>query len=551
MGVVFRALDPAIGRTVAIKTIRLADLGGAQDRERLGNRLLHEARSAGALSHPGIVIIYDVGEHDDVAYIAMEFVNGPTLEHVLASGPAPGRDLVLRVLNTTAAALDYAHRKLIVHRDIKPANIMLHEDGSVKITDFGVAKFAAGQLATQTGTVVGTPCYMSPEQALGKPVDGRSDQFSLAVVAYEMLTGEKPFGSESLASVAYRVAHEDPPSASTLNHTLGRGVDAVFRRALDKAPDSRYPTCLEFAGALEAACHEAEGWAPLARGGSLMLPTVEVRPPAPTHPAAPGQGLPGFTELRREVEAPARSPKEKKDRAALALIAAGILVVTVSAVWLWRHFTGGEPQQSETTPPALVASGARPSPAGPAASQPEPNTPPEAAGLEADATEPGAQSPAPPLTQPARTPAPTQTGYPAEATVQVRTTPPGAAVVFDSRPELNCTSPCSLQLPVGRHTASAALAGYRSALRIFRLPDESDVFLYLTPQVGQVNVNSEPPGASILINGQRRNETTPATFELPAGKYVVTVVREGYQQDQQEITLKDSAFVRLSFTLGK
>ncbi|HSW49969.1 MAG TPA: serine/threonine-protein kinase, partial [Bryobacteraceae bacterium] len=197
MGVVFRALDPAIGRTVAIKTIRLADLGGAEDRDRLGNRLLHEARSAGVLSHPGIVTIYDVSEHDDLAYIAMEFVNGPTLEQVLSSGEPPDPSLLFRVLKTTAAALDYAHKKAIVHRDIKPANIMIHEDGAVKITDFGVAKIQAGQLATQTGMVVGTPCYMSPEQALGRPVDGRSDQFSLAVVAYEMLTGEKPFGSEN------------------------------------------------------------------------------------------------------------------------------------------------------------------------------------------------------------------------------------------------------------------------------------------------------------------------------------------------------------------
>ncbi len=214
MGVVFRALDPAIGRTVAIKTIRLPDFADPAEHDRLRNRLLHEARSAGVLSHPGIVTIYDVAEADDLAYIAMEFVNGPTLEEVLSHAQPPDAATIFRVLRETAAALDYAHKKGIVHRDIKPANIMIHEDGTVKITDFGVAKIPASQLATQAGMVLGTPCYMSPEQALGKPVDGRSDQFSLAVIAFEMLTGEKPFDSDQLAAVVYKIAHESPPTFS-------------------------------------------------------------------------------------------------------------------------------------------------------------------------------------------------------------------------------------------------------------------------------------------------------------------------------------------------
>ena len=234
MGVVFRALDPAIGRTVAIKTIHLPDFADPAEHDRLRNRLLHEARSAGVLSHPGIVTIYDVAEADDLAYIAMEFVNGPTLEEVLSHAQPPDAATIFRVLRETAAALDYAHKKGIVHRDIKPANIMIHEDGTVKITDFGVAKIPASQLATQAGVVLGTPCYMSPEQALGKPVDGRSDQFSLAVIAFEMLTGEKPFDSDQMAAVVYKIAHESPPEVQRLNPTLGWPVELVVRRALEK-----------------------------------------------------------------------------------------------------------------------------------------------------------------------------------------------------------------------------------------------------------------------------------------------------------------------------
>ena len=543
MGVVFRARDPAIGRTVAIKTIRLSDLGGTQDRERLGNRLLHEARSAGVLSHPGIVTIYDVSEHDDVAYIAMEFVNGPTLEQVLASDEPPDPALLFRVLKSTAAALDYAHKKAIVHRDIKPANIMIHEDGAVKITDFGVAKIQAGQLATQTGTVVGTPCYMSPEQALGRAVDGRSDQFSLAVVAYEMLTGEKPFGSENVASVVYKIAHEEPPPTTALNHTLGRQVDVAIKRALEKVPAGRFPTCSEFVASLERACQAAPGWKPLPRGGSLTLPTLEVKAPAP-----PPQPLPAVSSPEPAQEVPEAGTGRKRRTAVVALIVAGVAVVIAGAAWLGQQFQTGTPPQPSAAQVAPVATDTRPSPAGPATPKVEPEV---SGGLSAGTEEGGETKAEVPLTQPAKTSARTDTKLPAEVTALVRTTPPGANVLFDSRPELSCTSPCSIQLSAGRHTASATLDGYRTALRIFQLPDEGNVFLYLVRLTGQVQVQSEPSGASILVDGQRRAETTPATFELPAGKHTVAVVRQGYQQDEQEIELKDSAFMRLSFTLGK
>src|ERR1700749_1902332 len=173
MGVVYHATDPAIGRSVAIKTIRIQDINDTQQRDKLRERLFREARSAGVLSHPNIVTIYDMDEVDDLAYIAMAYVNGPTLEKILASEAALSGANMLRILRQTASGLDYAHGRGIVHRDVKPANIMTDEDGAVKITDFGIAKITAvGDMTetrnmTETRTVVGTPNYMSPEQVQG------------------------------------------------------------------------------------------------------------------------------------------------------------------------------------------------------------------------------------------------------------------------------------------------------------------------------------------------------------------------------------------------
>jgi serine/threonine-protein kinase len=232
MGVVYRALDPAINRPVAIKTIKLAEFSDQVEREHLRERLVREAQSAGILSHPNIVTVYDVGEEGDVTYIAMEFVNGSSLEKLLLAPQPPDSQRVLTILQQTAAALDFAHKKGIVHRDVKPANIMLDEDGTAKIADFGVAKIAQSQQMTQTGMVLGTPNYMSPEQVQGKPVDGHADQFSLGVAAYEMLTGEKPFAAETLTTVLYKIVSEDPLPPQHLNPTLAWAVAMVLNRAL-------------------------------------------------------------------------------------------------------------------------------------------------------------------------------------------------------------------------------------------------------------------------------------------------------------------------------
>ena len=265
MGVVYKAHDPAIGRTVAIKSIRLKDLSDDKERQRLRDRLFREAQSAGILSHPGIVTIYDIAEADGLAYIFMEFVDGPPLERVLASSEALSPQQLTRILRQVAQALDYAHKKGIVHRDIKPANIMLDGDGSAKITDFGVAKILSQEM-TQAGTMMGTPNYMSPEQIDGGEISGATDQFALGVIAYEVLTGEKPFQSDTIPALMFKILKDEPRPANRVNPSLPEGAAEALSRAMAKSPADRFENCEAFVDALAAALETAPNWAPLERG---------------------------------------------------------------------------------------------------------------------------------------------------------------------------------------------------------------------------------------------------------------------------------------------
>ncbi len=241
MAVVYKAVDPLIGRTVAIKTIRLEPSVGLE-RNELRQRLYREAQSAGKLNHPNIVTIYDIGEEGDVTYIAMEFIEGESLEVWKAGHTIPPLEQTISIAEQVAAGLDFAAARGIIHRDIKPGNILLTHDLRVKIADFGIAKIQTSKF-TQTGLVMGTPSYMSPEQAMGKDLDGRSDLFSLGIIFYEMLTGEKPFSGTNPSTIIYKILHEEPVSPRHLNVTLHPGFDLIVRKMLAKDPEQRYQSC--------------------------------------------------------------------------------------------------------------------------------------------------------------------------------------------------------------------------------------------------------------------------------------------------------------------
>jgi serine/threonine-protein kinase len=264
MGIVYGAHDPAIHRQIAIKVIQLQSLAGEKDGAFLRERLFREAHMAGLLSHPGIVTIFDLGEYEGQTYIAMERIWGPSLQTVLDSGVPLTRAQCLDILHQIASALDYAHEHRVVHRDVKPANILLQDGRIVKVVDFGIAKIVAAQEQSRTGLGVGTPSYMSPEQIEVGPIDGRSDQFSLAVIAFEMLTGSRPFKGDSPASVLHSIVYGDRPSAHVENSKLPARVDGIFLRALNKRSEDRYSSCGEFVNALESALYEAR--APRASG---------------------------------------------------------------------------------------------------------------------------------------------------------------------------------------------------------------------------------------------------------------------------------------------
>jgi serine/threonine-protein kinase len=331
MGVVYQARDPDLGRTVALKTVSLAFAVSEADGEAFKVRFLEEARIAARLSHPGIVVVHEVGrDPGGVLYIALEHLRGRTLAELAGGGRClPWTDAV-RMAAQVARALQHAHAHGVVHRDIKPANIMVLDSGEAKVLDFGVARAPASQL-TATGQFFGTPAYMSPEQASGEPLDGRSDVFSLGCVLYVALTGQRPFDGDSVPLILSRVVHAAPEPPSRVRPGLPAALDAVVARAMAKKPAARYPGAGHLADDLEALlAGRAIAAAPPPAGVGTVASRRTDDVGLESLELVPEDAPPAPVPARALAAAPA--PATRRPRAWLALA----VVVLAAGVWLAR-----------------------------------------------------------------------------------------------------------------------------------------------------------------------------------------------------------------------
>jgi serine/threonine-protein kinase len=460
-GVVYKAHDPKLDRLVALKILRPELVSLEESGVSLKQRFHQEAVAAGRLTHPAIVAVHDVGEAEGRPFMVMEYSEGGTLADLLLGGrPLPLADAVAIVVQV-CAALDYAHRHGVVHRDIKPRNILVGP-GVTKVTDFGTARIL-GASHTQTGTMLGTPAYMSPEMVRGQAADPRSDLFSVGVVLYETLTGINPFNAADLAAVLYRIVNTDMPSVRRHNAELPLALDRVMRRALAKDPEARYATATDLANALRDAASDDQ------RMRTLRLVREAGR------------------DVRRAVlSRPVR-------------VAAGVMCLLALVAGTWSTFrrvtdlprTAASSVTRETEPPT------RPStPAGTPA-EPRPSTP------TAIPTESRPASPTAPPTAPRRTlatatvPAPrpaapkaTTPAATASATVaQTATAPPAASPVAAVSQEARClsvnalpfaevyvddrsvgyTPAACLRVPTGEHRIRFEMDGQRSPERLLRI----------------------------------------------------------------------------------
>ncbi|MFI5184757.1 MAG: protein kinase, partial [Vicinamibacteria bacterium] len=329
MGVVYEAYDSALHRRIALKTISLRFAPSEEERDAFEKRFLAEARIAAALSHPAIVVVHDVGRDEEtgVLFIALEYLEGRTLGQVLKEGPKLGWREALGIVRDVADALHHAHSRGIVHRDVKPANIMILPGGQPKIMDFGIARIESSTL-TAAGEILGTPLYMSPEQARGEKVDARADLFSLGAIAYALLVGRAAFVAEDTLRVIWRVIQEEPEPPSALVPGVPADVDHVVARALAKQVAERYPDGQAMAEDIEdilggRAPRHAGGASPEARLPDLELDEVLVDPTrvaAPKSPAAPQSTASpvSFASLKPR-------PASRRGGWAIALVAVAVL----------------------------------------------------------------------------------------------------------------------------------------------------------------------------------------------------------------------------------
>jgi predicted Ser/Thr protein kinase len=551
MGVVYKALDPTIGRTVALKTMRL-DVHGL-DAQEMVRRFQNEARAAGVLNHPNIVTIYDAGEEDGIFYIAMEFIEGTTLHELLAEQRVLATDEVLQLMRQICRGLDYAHSNGIVHRDIKPANIMITANGTVKIMDFGIAK--SGGQVTNTGQVLGTPNYMSPEQVKGRPLDGRSDLFSLGVILYEMLTGEKPFVGQNVTTIIYKIVNETPITPRDLDVTVHPGLSAIVTKALAKAPDDRYQTGADLVRDLENY--------KLAAGPVRTGSTAAIGPLPEKTVVLPVRVISGSTvRVAAAATVPAKGPIPlRRPTTAILSTKRSQLLATIATILILGCAMGGYAYHRTQVKMRQLAEEAK---AREARQQAEREREPIAIAIPAP-TPANKETIAPDTTvkffpakkQPntQKQPAPQKaTSSPNQVFVQqselkLISQPDGAKVEIDGWSEPNWITPFTAShLAAGRHSIVFTKAGYLQQTRSVEsvAAKSIDVSAELAPAVSTIVVTSNPQGADVWVDGKDSGMNTPAQLTVEKGFHKVTVRKAGFKDASIEDNLSEGQTLSFS-----
>jgi predicted Ser/Thr protein kinase len=554
MGVVYKALDPTIGRTVALKTMRL-DVHGL-DAQEMVRRFQNEARAAGVLNHPNIVTIYDAGEQDGIFYIAMEFIEGTTLHELLAEKRVLATDEVLQLTRQICRGLDYAHSNSIVHRDIKPANIMITGNGTVKIMDFGIAK--SGGQVTNTGQVLGTPNYMAPEQVKGRQLDGRSDLFSLGVILYEMLTGEKPFVGQNVTTIIYKIVNENPITPRDLDVTVHPGLSAIVTKALAKAPDDRYQTGADLVRDLEN--YKLAG--PVRTGSTAAISPV---PSAPEKTLVlPLRVVAGNTARVAGAAAPALAKKPvpvKRPTTAILSSKRSVLLATIVTIVVLGSAMGGYAYHRTRVKMQQLAEEAKIKEAQQAAREPIaiaiPAPTPEEHKKEEIAPDttvkffPSAKKsvPAQKVPTPLKATSSPNKVFVAQSELKLLSQPDNAKVEIDGWSEPNWVTPFTAShLAAGTHTIVFSKSGFLQQTKsVESVAGKSvDVSADLAPAVSTIVVTSNPQAANVWVDGKDSGLTTPTQLTVEKGFHKITVRKAGFKEMSMEDTVSEGQTMSFS-----
>ncbi len=554
MGVVYKAHDAFLDRIVAVKTYR-KDIGITDEVKR---RFEREVKTTSRLAHPNIVTVYDGGLEGDVPFLAMEYVEGSTLEaEIEKRGRLPVPE-ALKTILLVCEGLAYAHGHGVVHRDLKPANILVSAAGQLKIADFGVAKLASASTQA-TLTPVGTPSYMSPEQVAGKPIDARADVFSLGILSYSLLTGQQPFTGDTWTSVLFQIMNEEPPHPSDVAPELPHAVDQVIQRALAKSPAARTPSVSTFAAELRTAFAEAQ---------------IRTQP-LPVEPPSRGEDFEGPLDTGDFGAFRDLSPRDR-DRSYAGPVSAIVVLILVAGLGIFflvkRGFLGtseevameGLVQEAPTAvpspPPAPTPRPPAPTAAEPTLAPPPPpatvalprptvaRVRPTAAPRADQPTRPHGVILAPPLPPPAVVPPPPREPPRESASVDVVSTPPGAEVLLNGA--FRGRTPLQLSdLAPGQYDFEVRKPGFIPYRRTAELEQRSHYNMQVTlaPNLNSLRVLSQPEGAEVTVNGVVRGRAPVVLNDLENGTYEVKGRIEGYPSQGLSVELKGGQLKEVRF----